>query len=41
MMGKYETPPYYGTLRETRKEEDKRIAAEVRLSQKWVEDGMN
>jgi hypothetical protein len=40
-MGKYQKPPYYGTLKEAGREEDLRLAAEVRSSKKRVEAGMN
>jgi hypothetical protein len=40
-MGKYQRAPYYGIRREAGREEDLRIAGEVRLSKKRVEAGMN
>jgi hypothetical protein len=40
-MGKYQKPPYYGTLKEAGREEDLRLAGEDRLSKKRVEAGMN
>jgi len=40
-MGKYQKLPYYGTLKEVRREEDLRIAGEDGSSKKWVEAGMN
>jgi hypothetical protein len=36
-MGKYQRPPYYGILKETRREEDLRIAKEDWLSKKPLE----
>jgi hypothetical protein len=40
-MGKCQTPPYYGILKESGREEDLSIAGEDRLSKKGVEAGMN
>jgi len=40
-MERYQRLPYFGTLRETGREEDREIAREDRLSRKWVEAGMN
>jgi hypothetical protein len=40
-MGKYQKPPFYGTLKETGREEDLRLAEEDRSSKKRVEAGMN
>jgi hypothetical protein len=40
-MGKYQKPPYYGTLKEVGIEEDLRLAGEDRSPKKWVEAGMN
>ena len=40
-MGKYQKPPYYGTLKEVGREEDLRQAGEDRSPKKWVEAGMN
>jgi hypothetical protein len=40
-MGKYQKPPYYGTLKEVGREENLRIAGEDRSPKKCVEDGMN
>jgi hypothetical protein len=40
-MGKYQKPPYYGTLKEAGREEDLRLAGEDRSPMKWVEAGMN
>jgi hypothetical protein len=40
-MQKYQRPPYYGILKEARREEDLRIAGEDRLSKKRVEAAMN
>ena len=40
-MGKYQKPPYYGTLKEAGREEDLRIAGEDQSSRKWVEAGTN
>jgi hypothetical protein len=40
-MGKYQKPPYNGTLREAGREEDQKIVGEDRLSKKRVEAGMN
>ena len=40
-MGKYQKPPYYGTLKEVGREEDLRLAGEDRSPKKWVEAGMN
>jgi hypothetical protein len=40
-MGKYQKPPYYGTLKETVREEDLRLAGEDRSSKKWAGAGMN
>jgi hypothetical protein len=39
-MGKYKRPPYYGILKEARKEEDLRIAGEDWLTKKRVEAEM-
>jgi hypothetical protein len=36
-MGKYQKQPYYGTLKETGREEDLRIAGEDPSSRKRVE----
>jgi hypothetical protein len=40
-MGKYQSTPYYRILKEAGREEDLRIAGEVRLSKKrfrsWIE----
>jgi hypothetical protein len=41
MIGKYQRPPYSGTLREAGREENQKIVGEGRLSKKWGEDGMN
>jgi hypothetical protein len=41
MMQKYQNPPYFGTLREAGREEDRRIAGEDRLSKKRGEAGIN
>jgi len=38
---KYQKPPYYGTLKETGREEDLRLAREYPSPKKWVEAGMN
>jgi hypothetical protein len=38
-MGKYQKPPYYGTLKEAGREEDLRLAGEDRSPKKWVEAG--
>jgi hypothetical protein len=35
-MGKYQKPPYYGTLKEAGREEDLRLAGEDRSPKKWV-----
>jgi hypothetical protein len=35
--GKYQKPPYYGTLKEAGREEDLRLAGEDRSPKKWVE----
>jgi len=40
-MGKYQKRPCYGTLKETGREEDLRIAGEYRSSRKRVEAGTN
>ena len=40
-MGKYQKPPYYGTLKEAGREEDLRLAGENQSPKKWVEAGMN
>jgi hypothetical protein len=40
-MGKYQKPPYYGTLKEVGREEDLRLAGEDRSPKKWVEAGTN
>jgi hypothetical protein len=40
-MGKYQKPPYYGTLKEAGREEDLRLAGEDRSPKKWVEAGTN
>ena len=40
-MGKYQKLHYYGNLKEVGREEDLRIAGEVRSSKKWVEAVMN
>jgi hypothetical protein len=40
-MGKYQRPPYSGTMREAGRAEDQRIAGEDRLSKKQGEAGMN
>jgi hypothetical protein len=40
-MGKYQRPPYNGTLREAGREEDQRIAGEDWLLKKQREAGMN
>jgi hypothetical protein len=40
-MGKYQSSPYYGILKEAGREEDLRIAGEDRSSEKRVEVGMN
>jgi hypothetical protein len=40
-MGKYQKPPYYGTLKEVGRGEDLRLAGEDRSPKKWVEAGMN
>jgi hypothetical protein len=40
-MGKYQKPPYYGTLKEVGREEDLRLAGEDRSPKKWVEAGKN
>jgi hypothetical protein len=40
-MGKYQKPPYYGTLKEVGREEDLRLTGEDRSPKKWVEAGMN
>jgi len=40
-MGKYQKPPYYGTLKEVGTEEDLRLAGEDRSPKKRVEAGMN
>jgi len=37
----YQRLPYFGTLRETAREEDQETAGEDRLSRKRVEAGMN
>jgi hypothetical protein len=34
MMGKYQKPPYYGTLKEAGREEDLRLAGEDRSSRR-------
>jgi hypothetical protein len=39
-MGKYQKPPYYGTLKEVGREEDLRLAGD-RSPKKRVEAGMN
>jgi hypothetical protein len=41
MMEKYQTPTYYGILREAGRQEDQTIAGEDRLSKKQGEAGMN
>jgi hypothetical protein len=40
-MGKYQKPPYYGTLKEVGREEHLRLAGEDWSPKKWVEAGMN
>jgi hypothetical protein len=40
-MGKYQKPPYYGTLKEAGREEGLRLAGEDRSSKKWAGAGMN
>ena len=40
-MGKYQKPPYYGTLKEAGREEDLRLAGKDRSPKKWVEAGTN
>ena len=40
-MGKYQKPPYYGTLKEAGREEDLRLAGEDQSPKKWVEAGTN
>jgi hypothetical protein len=40
-MGKYQKPPYYGTLKEVGREEELRLAGEDRSPKKWVEAGTN
>jgi hypothetical protein len=40
-MGKYQKPPYYGTLKEAGRDEDLRLAGEDRSPKKWVEAGTN
>jgi hypothetical protein len=40
-MGKYQKPPYYGTLKEAGREEDLRLAGEDRSSKKRTGAGMN
>jgi hypothetical protein len=40
-MGKYHRLHYYGILREAGREEDLRITAEDKLSNRRVEAGMN
>jgi hypothetical protein len=40
-MGKYQSPPYYGILKEAGREEVLRIAGEDRLSKKRVGAGVN
>ena len=39
--GKYQKPPFYGTLKEAGREEDLRLAGEDRSPKKWVEAGTN
>jgi hypothetical protein len=39
-MEKYQRSPYNGTLREARREEDKKIVGEDRLSKRQGEAGM-
>jgi hypothetical protein len=41
MIGKYQRPPYTGTLKKARREEDQRIDGEEQLSKKQGEIGMN
>jgi hypothetical protein len=40
-MGKYQKPPYCGTLKEAGREENQRLAGEDRLSKKQAEARMN
>ena len=40
-MEKYQRPPYTGILKETGREEDRKIAGEDQKSRKLVEAGMN
>jgi hypothetical protein len=40
-MERYQRLPYFGTLRETGREEDRETAGEDLLTRKWVEAGMN
>jgi hypothetical protein len=40
-MGKYQKPPYYGTLKKAGGEEDLRLAGEGRSSKKRAGAGMN
>jgi hypothetical protein len=39
--GEYQKPPYCGTLKEVRREEDLRLAGEDRSSKERAGDGMN
>jgi hypothetical protein len=39
-MGNYQTPPYYGTIKEAGREEDLRLAG-AWSPKKWVEVGTN
>jgi hypothetical protein len=41
MLEKYQKPPYYGTLRDGRREEDEKIVGEDQLSRKQGEAGIN
>jgi hypothetical protein len=40
-MGKYQKPPYYGTLKKAGGDEDLRLAGEDCSPKKWVEAGTN
>jgi hypothetical protein len=40
-MGKYQKPPYYGTLREAGREEDLKNSWRRSVSKKLVEAGMD
>jgi hypothetical protein len=40
-MGKYQWPPYNGTLREAGRDEHQKIVGEDRFLKKWGEAGMN